>query len=162
MKCLRSIERTRVTPCSEKGQNCETVKLYENSKINSATFYDSWECRKCYVLKVKLKKADFDNQDFIDIDFNGSIREVHSWSYPVTSVSKLSMVDQNGVWQTSDSERWRIGFDQTANLKDSKLDFSISLKVSKKPLISAMSICPCGAENSFPTNINESIMNLLL
>lgn len=103
------------TPCLEKPgfplKSCYKIRLFEHGKGDSVLVENSWECKKCWVLKFFLRTpASFDFQDFMDIEFAQTVmgaqivvREVTSWSYPVASFERLST-------KSYGYERWRIGF----------------------------------------------------
>ena len=152
MKCSGGVDLSRrITPCNEKPTFCKPVKVFEIDTKNSVTITDSWECQKCFLLNVDLETmSEFDQQDFIDIDLTDSIKEITGWSYPVNSVE---MVSSSGK-----SERWRVGFDRRAHLKNTKVTFSIKIKMKKKePVIQSISICPCGQFNNILYSNSEVV-----
>ena len=106
---------------------------------DSATILDSWECRKCYLLKVSFKSSDlFDHQDFVEVEFSDPLREVTGWSYPVESATRVG-----------NTERWRIGFNSKADLRETEVNFSVNIKIVKrKPEVISMRTCPCSGNGN--------------
>ena len=115
----------RSIPCHEKPKFCESINIYSISSKSRVTISNSMDCQKCFLLNVELEKvAFFDQQDFIDIDLSDSVKEITGWSYPVSSVDLIGA--QTG------SERWRIGFENRASLKNSQISFSVKLRMKKR------------------------------
>ena len=84
---------------------------------------NQWVCRDCFNVRVNFKLSNigtvgafFDNRDFVYIAFDTPV-ELIKYAGPVGGATQMSDLDGNPVW--------KIGFENTFEIGDGKIDFNI-------------------------------------